>query len=189
MPSMSKRLLYSVLIVLVWLGFVVEGSHALFVGSATLATNTISTGTANLLISNSQNGSSTTYADTRPGFALNLDPGDSDTHYFLLKNTGTGNVGFDITVAAMSASGLENLSMEQAINLEFTPVDSSGTATGSATTFPMIGLQTSPNQLNVTIPANSVQRFKLKTTLSSSYPNQNQTTGYDLMFVGVQHGA
>lgn len=188
MPRTSKRLIYSLAIVLAWLGFVVEGSHALFNSSAILASNAITTGTAGLEISNSQNGSSTTYASSRPGFALNLNPGESDTHYFFLKNVSSGNTDFDISVNGVEADGA-SATLEQGVQLEFTPVDSTGNPTGSVVSQPLQSILSSSLQLNVIVPANTVQRFRLKTTLSGTYAGQGDTTGYDLSFTGVQRAS
>jgi hypothetical protein len=181
--NLSKRLFYSIAIVLAWFGFVLEGSHALFTDAASLTGNTISTGSVDLLISNSQNASSTVFADTRPGFTYSLNPGDSGEFYFLLKNSGSNGVPMDVDV---SSSVTPEDSMNTMVNVEFTPVDATGISVGAISTASLSGL-TNPIRLSATIPAGGTQRFKMKATLSAVFPEQNHTASFDLLFSGRQH--
>lgn len=180
-----KRIFYSLAIVLAWLAFAVEGSHALFVDSVALTGNTITSGSADLLISNSQNGSSTTYSVDRPGFSFLLSPGQSEEQYFLLKNASISDVPFDIQFRAVSQ--VSNSDLKPAIKLEFTPVDSTGIATGSSFGGTLDEILTQEKASGVTIPAGSAQRFKMVVTLLPIYSKQNQTITYDLFFTGLQH--
>ena len=182
----SKRLLYSLAIVLAWFGFVIEGSHALFSSAANLTGNSIATGTAALLVSNSQAGSSTTFAESRPGFSVNLNPGESDVHYFILKNTGSSGVPMDIGVSASVATPTAPIA--PLIALEFTPVDSAGLAQGTPV-HTSLDEMVNPIRLTGTVAANSTQRYMVKVTLDQSYTNQSETVGYDLAFTGIQHYA
>jgi len=181
----SKRLMYSLAIVLAWFGFVIEGSHALFSSAATLSGSTISTGNASLLISNSQAASSTTFADTRPGFSVNLNPGESDSHYFILKNTGTSGVPMDVSVTgAVTTDALAPITTM--IALEFTPVDGTGVAQGPSVRA-ILNSMVAPVRLTTTIPANATQRYMVKATLDPAYGLQGQSVSYDLAFTGIQH--
>jgi len=184
---MRKRILYSLLIVLAWLGFVVEGSHALFSDQAALAGNTITTGSVDLLISNSQSSSSTTYADTRPGFAMSLVPGGKDEHYIILKNASTSDVPMDITLAANLQTPNPDLSAQ--VILDILPVDGTGQPTGQTVTIPLDALQGSQHDLSVSVAKGATQRLLIRTSLQSLYSNQGQSLAYDLTFNGVQHYA
>ncbi len=182
---MFKRVLYSVLIVLAWLGFVVEGSHALFSDFASLSNNSITTGTVDLQISNSQNGTSTVYADVRPGFAMIINPGESDDHYLILKNASQADTPFDIDVTA-SPQGT-NPELFNALTVDFTPVDTQGTAVGAPVSVPMLTLVNSRLPLGITINKGSTQRILVHTKLAATYASQNQSITYDLTFNGTQH--
>jgi hypothetical protein len=185
---MKKRLLYSLLIVLAWLGFLVEGSHALFTASATLTGNTINTGTVELQISNAQSNAGTAaFAASQPGFAYNLNPGSSDTRYFYLKNNSQSDVPMDIT--SIANAQVNNQEFFNAMTMEFAPVDEASTPTGTPVVVTMSSLTGGQAPLGVTIPKGATQRVRLKTSLSSSYSRQNQSFSYDLTFYGAQHYA
>jgi len=184
--SLPRRVVYALLLALLWLGFVVEGSHALFASAATLGGSTITTGTTSLLISNSQNGTSTTFSDTRPGFSVSLAPGQHDDHYLILKNASSAAVDFDAAVmATVTAPGPGTLA--GATTLQFTPVDSSGATTGAMVQSALDTLNGQTLQLGVTIPQGTTQRFLVRTVLDSSYADQGQSLTYDLRFSGTQH--
>ena len=180
-----KRMIYSVLVVLAWFGFAVDGTKALFSDSATLTSSTMATGTVDLLISNSQNSSSTIYEEERPGFNAQLSPGETQESYFLLKNTGTSSVDLDISVKSVVKTSVQDL--PQSTTLKFTPVDSTGASIGEEVSDSVSALSVSTLPLKVTIPAGGYQRFRLKTSLASSYTQQNKSISYDLIFTGVQH--
>jgi hypothetical protein len=183
--KIPKRLFYSLLIVLLWLGFVVDGSHALFSDAATLAGNTITTGTADLLVSNSQNASSTVFEESRPGFAFTLSPGESGEKYFLLKNASGGNVDFDLSLSATVPNG--NSPLATALNLAIQEIDETGTPTGTVFSVPLSSLLSEPTPLGLTIGKSTTKRFKLRTSLSSAYGTQADSISYDLVFTGNQH--
>lgn len=185
----NRRLLYSLAVVLLWLGFVVEGSHALFSDQAVLAGNTLNTGTVDLQISNSQNPSSTTYADSRPGFTLNLAPGETDEHYFLLRNVSSSNVALDI-IASDMIPNLDTADISQLASqttIEFVPVDASGNPVGTAVQGNLQTIYSTNLPMGVSIPQGANQRFKMRTTLASSYSQQGKSISYDLQFNGLQH--
>ena len=182
---MRKRLLLSLCVLLAWLGFVVEGSHALFTDSATLAGNTITTGQADLQVSNSQNPSSTVYADIRPGFAMGINPGEADQHFFLLKNMSDSTVALDIDVAA-STPGTDK-EFPQYVSFNFVPVDENGAPTGTPVTALLADLFEAAHSLQVTIPTGAAQRFQVTTKMNQDYHLPNVSYSYDLVFTGTQH--
>lgn len=181
---LPKRLFYSLLIVLLWLGFVTEGSHALFADSAVLAGNTITTGTVDLLVSNTQNGSSSTYADSRPGFPVALAPGQTDEHFFILKNASASSVPLSISMIATQAQG--DHALPNYIQLEFTPVDSSGAVSGAPVSVLLSTALVQYTNLGVVIEQGKTQRFRVHTLLDTVFGGQGVNVGYDLMFTGTQ---
>jgi hypothetical protein len=182
---MRKRVLYSILIILAWFGFVVEGSHALFVDAATLSGSSVTTGTVDLQISNSQNGSSTLYADSRPGFSMILNPGEFQDNYLFLKNASASPISMDVDVlAAMQTTSVE---LQKSLALEFVPVDSAGVATADPIQMSMTQLTTARQSLKVSLDKGGTQRFRVRTSLISSFASQGQAVTYDLVFNGVQH--
>lgn len=183
--KIPKRLLYSLCLALIWLSFVAEGSHALFSDKSSLTGSIITTGTVDLLVSNSQNGSSTTYADTRPGFSYNLVPGQSDERYILLKNASASDVPMDIDIDTVIKLPITDLAAS--VNLEFTPVDADGNPTGSPVSGQMNTLVTTRLSSKISIASGATQRFRLKTTLANGYTGQNSSLTYDLFFTGTQH--
>ena len=185
--NLYKRLVYSLAIILVWLGFVVEGSHALLSATATLKGSTINTGTADLLINNSQDPTPSSFSASQPGFAYNLIPGQSQDYYFYLKNSSASDLPFDINVVPSVQNQASDLFA--ATNIEFTPVDSSGTPSGIPVAGTLASMTNQISPLGTTISQNGVQRYRLRVNLSSSYVNQNQTLSFDLAFTGVQHYA
>lgn len=180
-----KRLVYSLAIVLAWLGFVIEGSFALFSDGAVLAGNTLTTGTSDLMISNSQNSTSTIYDESRPGFSYRLNPGESAEKFFILKNVTESGPALDIGVFAQVPSVVPELM--NATRFEFVPVDGEGVATGTAVNASLTQLTSGSLNLGASVLAGSTQRFKMKTLLDSGYSQQNVSLSYDLYFTGLQH--
>jgi hypothetical protein len=179
-----RKLSLSLMLVIVWLGFIVGGSHALFGDAASLSGNVITTGTANLLISNSQGSTYTQFDDSRPGFDYNLIPGQEESRYFVLKNGSASNVTFDISVSVIGQNTTpEVLSF---VTLKFVPVDDAGNETGPVVSFGMTTYGSTVVPLGVQIPAGGVQRMKAITGLSSASTAQGKTIMYDLVFTGVQ---
>lgn len=178
-----KRIFYSLLILLLWLGFVVDGTHALFSSSAVLAGNTINSGTASLLVSNSQNGSSTLFDAERPGFDFTLVPGETDQRYFFLKNVSTGIVDFDLGVSAQVSSGVN---FANRVDIGFYPVDDNGTATmaGYSATLAEISANTATG---LVLPSDSTQRYILRVTLHREVTDQGAELSFGLTFTGTQH--
>lgn len=184
--KISIRIVYTLGIVLVWLGFVLEGSHALFSDAASLTGNALATGNAALEVSNSQNGSSTLFAEVRPGFSYTLSPGQHEDKYFILRNNSGSEVPLDISVSpAIQAPTASDLL--PAFHLEFTPVDSSGALIGSSVDGNLSTMSIQPMSLGVVIPKGETQRFRLRAALLSTYAQQDQSLAYDLVFTGNQH--
>jgi hypothetical protein len=179
-----KRLLMGSLVIVAWLGFVVQGSHALLTSAATLSANTISTGSIGLLVSNSQSASSTTYAESRPGFAFTLAPGQSQESFFLLKNTSQMSSPLDLT--ALANVQADNPALAAAITIEIVSVDGTGVVNGQPTSVTLAELNGKYKNLSFSLPSGTAQRFKLKASLDGSYNQSNQTIGYDLVFIGTQ---
>jgi predicted ribosomally synthesized peptide with SipW-like signal peptide len=180
-----RRLACGLAVVLVWLGFVVGGSHALFSDAVTLSSNSITTGTVDLLISNSQAASSTTFADSRPGFADMLSPGMSADHYLILKNSSAAGVTMEIDMSVPSG-GLD-ADLSSALTLQFLPVDSTGVANGTPVQATLSQLASTPLHLQgITLPSGASQRVKVNTLLSYGYSHQNSSQNYDLVFTGTQ---
>lgn len=182
--SQAKRVLVSLLLILVWLSFITQGSHALLTANATLEGNTITTGTAELQISNSQAGSSTVYATARPGFNYSLSPGESESKYIILRNIGASSVPLDITVAS-NYSG-QTSPASSGVKIDFMPVDSEGDSVGAIQS---IGLTGAPRSLGVTIPPGGTQRIRITTSLDREVSSQAYSVVYNLIFYGTQHVA
>jgi len=185
MKQFPRKFLYSLLIVLAWLGFVVEGSHALLVSATSLTGSTITTSTTSLLVSNSQSGSSTLFSDVRPGFAFTITPGDKDEKYFLLKNASTSKSGLDIDVIAAVPDTTSDL--YKAVTIQITPVDATGTPTGTMSQMALASLTQLHLNMLSTINQGETQRYKVATYLEPTYSGQGQSTAFDLIFTGTQH--
>lgn len=184
MKRSLKRVVYSLVVLLLWMSFVVDGAHAYFSDSVGLTGNTISTGSADLLISNSQNPTSTTYDDTRPGFAFNLTPGETQEKYFLLKNASTANIPFDISVMASAVTGSEQLRSN--VDIEIFPVDDTGASAGQGIQESLDELLNNQSQIVATIAKGATQRFKLRVRLGFGLSEQDASLSYDLVFNGTQ---
>ena len=184
-----KRIFFSVLVVLLWFGFVVDGAHALFTEQATLAGTTINTGTAHLLVSNSQNPTSSLFDTTRPGFVIsNLVPGESVDHFFLLKNTSDPNIDFDIAVQATIHQDVQTSALlNSALSVEIYPVDDTGTIGESGFTSLLISFTATSRTTGFIIPQGVTKRFVLRVTLDQNFTDQDASTAFDLTFTGTQH--
>lgn len=178
-------MVFSMLVIIAWFGLIAEGAHALYADTATLAANSISSGSTDLQVSNSQSASSTSYADSRTGFSFALNPGESDEKYFFLKNVSTSNTLLDIDVAAGNASGVSDI--VDAVAIEFTPVDSTGSPVGQPVTCSLGYYLANHVGLGVSIDKGGVQRFKVRASLKQLYATPGQSVSYDLVFTGTQH--
>lgn len=183
--KLPKRLFIGVCLALAWFSVAVQSSNALFNDSVTLTGNTITTGTVDLLISNSQNSSSTIYSDTRTGFSLVMSPGESQERYIILKNASNSTLAMDIDVQAMIQSGTIG-DIFQNVQIEFLPVDSTGLAMGNSVNGTINSISNQRLRLGISIPQDSTQRFRIRTSLNANYNQQNQNASYDLIFYGTQ---
>lgn len=179
------RFVMSILLVLAWLGFVVQGTHALFSDQVSLTGNIITTGGTDLQISNSQNGSSTLFADSRSGFSFDLSPGEWEDKYFFLKNVGSSDIALDIDVNCNSTGDSD--AMLGSLSVEFTPVDSEGNPQGSKIATTLREMLSRHINLGVSVAEGKSQRFLLRVGLSANYFRQNDSAAYDLYFTGTQH--
>ena len=183
--SLQGRLVFSVFVILAWFGLIAEGAHALYTDTANLAGNTISSGSTDLLISNSQSASSTTFAESRAGFSFALSPGQSDEKYFLLKNASTSNMSLDIDVAAGNSAGAADIA--NAVQIEFTPVDGSGSAVGPSVSRVLAYYLNNRLDLGTSIDRGISQRYKIRASMQDTYVGIAQSLSYDLVFTGTQH--
>lgn len=179
-----KRFLLGVLVVVVWLSFVVEGSYALLFDSSTLDGNTISTGGIDLQISNSQDADSVIFADTRPGFSVQMKPGDVVDQYFFLKNT--GSAGLDMNVSMQLIAPDMDLELANLIGFSVIPVDAEGNQNGEKTITNLQDIIMNNTPLNGVIPAGETQRYMLRIYMDPQFSIQNFTMNYDLVFKGTQ---
>jgi len=174
------------LLVLAWLSFVVEGSHALLATATTLTGSTITTGSTSLLISNSQNGSSTLFSDTRPVFAFNVTPGDTDVKYFILKNASTSKFGLDVDALAVLPNPVPG-NLASLATIQITPVDAGGNPTGPRAQFTLETLGKMHLNLGTTINSGETQRYQIGVYLEPTYQGQGDAISFDLVFTGTQH--
>ncbi len=182
---LSRRVFFALLAAVLWLGFLVDGSHALFADQVSLTGNSITSGTTNLLISNSQNASSTVYDKSRVGFSANLNPGDHFDKFFLLKNSSSGNLDFSINVSALINSDDGSGILSNTV-LSFSEVDSDGNLVGIPYSASLLMMHNGVLQTGFIIPSASVRRFKVTTSLAQSQTTQGSATNYDLIFTGTQ---
>lgn len=181
----SRRVFLALLAVILWLGFLVDGSHALFTDQASLTGNSITSGTASLLISNSQSASSTIFEDARVGFTSNLSPGEQVQKYFLLKNASDGNVDFRVSLGAIIAPDSSS-PLATHLKFLFEEIGADGNPTGTGAVSYLAPLENSPIETPFIIPKGTTKRYLLTTSLDSDFALQNQAASYDLVFTGVQ---
>lgn len=177
-----------VALVVVWSAFAVNGVRALLSSDATLTGNSISVGSADLLISNSQAATSTIYEKTREGFSFSLVPGQIVERYFLLKNVSDAQVDFTISVGAIPSSGDSGLNSK--LLVEFQPVDASGVALPDSVwkggTLQQLAAGGGNTLLDGVIPRGSYQRYRVRFELPASYSIVNSSLAYDLFFIATQ---
>jgi hypothetical protein len=166
MITRKQRILFATLGVIAWTALTAGGTRALLSDAATLTNNGLTTGSANLLISNSQASSS----------------------YFFLKNTSTSEIMLDTSVQAAITSGQS--AMNDAIKIAFYAVDATGGAIGAEGPVVEASL-TALQQQRLDLPGPAVgrgatQRYKMVISLAASVSSANQAVSYDLVFNGVQ---
>lgn len=171
---------------LMWLGLIVSSSFAALSDSATLTGNSVTVGSANLLISNSQASSSTLYEKSREGFSFNLVPGQKSEKYFLLKNTSNGEVPLSVVMSASLTQ--PNVHLESAVTVEVAPVDSEGNllADASFQGSTLKVLKDGQVQLDGIIPKGGFQRYRMRVSVNPGLSTPDLNIGYDLVFTGHQ---
>ena len=182
-----RKVFFSMLLVLVWLGFLTEGSHALLSSSASLPGNTLTTGTTGLLISSAQDPANDLFATSRPGFVLSGIPGISDTHFLTLRNDSPSKTSLDIDVIASPQDLPQDLMLNTSFT--FTTIKADGTPVGTPIVTNMASIMNQHSSLKLTIPADSQQRIKMDTMVSPQHNKSGETGTFDLSFNGVQHYA
>lgn len=187
MQRISRRnVIAAIAVVLLWLSFVVTGSHALLTDTATLSGNTLTVGSVGLLISNSQNPSSTIYEESREGFSFEVTPGQAVDRFFLLKNNSTSESTFDIDFMPVITHQGPDL-MGQ-VTLSVVPVDGEGVQLSDATVVggTLGALAQRHSVVHGTIARGQVQRYRLRTQLAPGYGQSQQSVSYDIVFTGTQ---
>lgn len=182
---LSRRLFLALLVAVLWLGFLVEGSHALFTDQVSLTGNSISSGTTNLLISNSQNPTSTIFEKSRAGFAASLSPGEVSQKYFLLKNSSDSDTDFKIGITALLNTE-DPHGLTEHTKLVFDEIGADGNPTGNRALVYLASLRNAPLDTPFVIPKGTTHRFLVSTSLDPEYTTQGESIGYDLIFTGTQ---
>lgn len=185
-PISRRRVIAIAAALLAWVGLIAATSYAALNDSAVLTNNSLRVGSVNLLLSNSQNASSTIYEETREGFALELAPGQVAEKFFLLKNTSSSELAFAISVGAVLTT--DNPALAQSLTLEFAPVDSEGnildgTHWKSGT---VKDLAAGALPIDGVIGKGQAQRYKMRVALAAGYSQPDQVITYDLLFTGNQ---
>jgi hypothetical protein len=175
------------LTVLLWLGYVVDGSHALFQDQVRLTNNSIVTGSTDLLISNSQNPSSTVYETERAGFTFPLSPGQSASKYFLVKKSSDANVDMELEFSTFISSEHPN-PLANATILHLSEVDETGTILplGERFSGTVSELEETHRLTTFVVPKGQARRFQLTAELAASYIQQGNELVFDLVVDGVQ---
>lgn len=187
--SRRRRLLVGLLVVLLWLGMVVGGSHALLNDSAYLTNNSLITGSVGLTISSSQaaDPALSTFNKTQSGFSLGqINPGEYTDRYFSLRNSSPGNFIFTIDMRSVVVLGSQD--MAQSVYVEMVPVDISGNPIASSgATGTLYEMASSPLPLTgVELPRGAMQRFRMRVRVAVSYTKIDDPISFDLVLTGTQ---
>lgn len=183
--NVPRKVLYSLSVLLLWLSFVVEGSHALFTSAATLTSSNIMTGTSMLTVSNSQDPSPTDFQTSAPGFTFTISPGTSQQYYFSLQNSSPSQIDLDIDASVANAN-LSN-GIADATTLTFTPVDSLGSPTAEPSSATLTTLLNQHKTINSTVLKGGQQRYLVKASLAPTFTAQSLPLSFDIVLTGTQH--
>jgi len=182
---LPRRTLFIVVLLLTWVSLAADTARALFSDSATLVGNTITTSSSELLVSNSQNQSSTTYASTRPGFSIALSPGQDSGQFFLLKNASDADTDLSIDASVIVTGGSQTI--KDHIRIEFAEVDSEGVFIGARAVAEMRDLVDGQRvSLNSVVPKGSTRRYAMITSLDPNFTQSGDGVTYDLVLTGTQ---
>ena len=159
---------------------------ALQSSNAVLGSNTISTSTAFLLVSND----GLTFNSTKTGFTFaNVTPGGSAVpaggYNFYLKNTGTANLSIKVTIAT-APSNLSNVDLSK-VFLNITRAETNLDQTVSIKSL-MDSNSTGGTVLNDIVSAGTTGQYNAKVSMSAdAYSGGNGATisGLDLIFSGA----
>jgi hypothetical protein len=82
----------------------------------------------------------------------------------------------------------QNQELPSVVTLAITPVDASGEDLADATEVggSIAALSMRHTNISGTIAKGAYQRYRLRTGLSASYDNPNQSIAYDIVFTGTQ---
>lgn len=160
----------------------VVASRAMLTDQATLAANTFSTGTPDLLVCSGK--TCTDYQDSHAGFTDTILPGETKTEFFRLKNN-SSNVDFAISAQTANLSG--GIDPDDVI-VTFTPIDSSYEPIPDAVaTSHTLSEWQSPAGLGIpTVTSGSLQRYKMDVTLSENVSAGAAQAIFDFVFTGTQ---
>jgi hypothetical protein len=183
----SKRLFLVVLTVLLWAGLLTSGVRALLTDSAILSTNTLTIGSAGLLVSNSQSGSSTVFEKVREGFSFAMIPGSTESRYFLLKNTSSENMPLAIQCSALYSPTIEQTLLSKT-TITFVPVDADGNdLPGASHVGGTLGAMYGGSSLFYgVIQPGKQQRYKITVSVSLDFDVPEASVVFDLLFTGTQ---
>jgi hypothetical protein len=183
----TTKLAVAILGTLAFIGIAGGGAQALLSDGSTLTGNSLTSGTAGMLVSNSQAGSSTTYEKVREGFTLSLNPGQTIEKYFLLKNVSPSEFMLNTSVIAAHTSPVSPLHND--VFVTFTAVDAQGNTlpqgNGAEATLAQLGLSHLPLP-GPAIGRGAAQRYKVSYRMSTEVTAQSQAMNYDLIFTGTQ---
>src|SRR5258705_11406628 len=172
------RIALSLVIIITVGASTVFASRALLTDQATLAANTFSTATPDLLVCSGK--TCTDYQDSHTGFTDSILPGETKSLYFRLKNNST-NVTFMISAQTANLSGGIN---PDDVNVAITPVDSSYNQIPDsvATTHSLTEWQ-SPTALGIpNVTSGSLQRYKMDVTLADGVSTGGAQAIFDFVF-------
>lgn len=179
--KINKRIAVSFVTIAGTLAGVVGITLAVFTNDASLANNTLGTGTPNLQISNFTNPNCGTFQSTSVTGVqtTKVSPGQGETKQFCLKNNNSeSSISFDITAAVTVQSGntldpnLVDLSIGCGVETQ---------TTGTVAVYPLT--------LITSLSAGEVKVCSITQTLSGTATNSaiNQDIAYDVTFTGTQN--
>ena len=181
---MIKKLLVSLMIITgVSASAFVATKALLDTNGVTLAANSFDTGSLSLQIT--KDGDTTWHNDSITGFSGQLMPGETKSYYVWLKNATT-----DVTLRIASQVPTPTVSGgvdAGDISLIYTPVDVSGSPTGSSTTSHSLATFANPQsfQTSLNLPPTAEQRYKMDVKMSSSVDTAG-SVNFSVIFTGTQ---
>ena len=176
----TKRIAISFLTVVGVLGLVAALAVASFSGNATLANNSLETGSADLQIAQTDDPCGAFSGSINPGIqAIDLAPGQSDSTDFCLKNNSESDISLEVTVASVikNSGDLDESLVNLSVKCE---------TEGSVD----VGTAAAPNTSAVITTLTHLQEKVCTITaeLDSSATNADasKTLNFDVVFTGTQ---